>query len=102
MTTKKYDRTPPTFVTYNVTVDDSTLHEVYREEIEETVRRLLADASEEQIAIILNEVLNNVESKMQEDIHLSVDAAIEAAFEDFNNVYGGSASEVINEGAETG
>ena len=66
----------PTFLTYEVKVDDEMLKEAYHDEIEETIRELLRNATEEQVALVTSEVLAHIGDEME----LSIEEKVHAAF----------------------
>ena len=60
--------TPPTFVTYNLQINEEKLMELYREEIAKVVKQKIQDASQEQIQLVTNQVLNNIDLRVSTTI----------------------------------
>lgn len=65
----------PTFVSYEVKFDDSVLRQAYHDEIEATVKQMLHEATDEQVALVTTEVLTHLDDQMELTIEEKVNLA---------------------------
>lgn len=80
---------PPTFIVNNINlVETYDVKEIYT-----YVSELFANKS----ADFRNELIDLALTKLQDNVNLSVKTAVELAFKEINHIYGGSASDLINE-----
>lgn len=84
--------TPPTFVTYNV-----NLVETY--DVQE-IRDYVLNLVDQKTAQFIDDVTTLALDKMKDNINISVAEAVEEAFNDITAVYGGSASDLVEEEEE--
>lgn len=83
---------PPTLITYNVNITQT--YDV--KEIQDYATELF----ENKMSNFIQELSELALAKMQENLNLSAQNAVELAFSELTHIYGGSATELINGGKD--